>query len=541
MVRRRMPSGQIVCCDEFHPDEKLITCRGQHHADPTLTHKCCATIPDQGEEFLCDICLREIYVAKPFTQSSQEINDDSSQGTQGEGYGPIIDSRINERKNNRMEYLITRPNAQLETWIPEKEVPEARLREFEEGIIPVSQAARTQQPASQYEREAFLQPLDLGDESQAIDQAAGNPFWKYLKLGYWALALATHEEAAKHSALKGLPGIDIYRIECVSLLASIPHRALLAILGSGLTKQKLTDEELRADLQESRNRSVKQPNCYHLELCDPQGNGPTIAEMRKFCSIARRYAWPETPEDGELAIQIDQVKYTLTEKEKRQRRQTNARRYLSSGPQDNTRKNLRIFLENLELELDKLSGEDDNARVPFLLNDIGYTDDGIRRIEKDHTQHKSSNDLMNLWEAISVAFYKEKKYRMRGDVIHLCCKKGQAPYSEILFSILTQSYISTGKGFNGAPAGISQNSLGSYDSLKEWTRWKDIQLSSTPYYENMRNEAQRVVDYKNNLAAADDRLAEEELQLALESEQAQKELLAWEERLVDSMEKLLRD
>ena len=92
----------------------------------------------------------------------------------------------------------------------------------------------------------------------------------------------------------------------------------MAILGSGLVKKKLGDPVLREALRGIRKRSIRRPNCYILEFCDTMEVGPTVREMREMCDIAERYAWPEegSTEDAELAIAIDEVKFTLKERER---------------------------------------------------------------------------------------------------------------------------------------------------------------------------------------------------------------------------------
>ncbi|KAK4494525.1 hypothetical protein PRZ48_014823 [Zasmidium cellare] len=502
---RRIPSRPITCCRKIRPDERLFECRGPEHPGPTLTHRCCATIPDEGEEFLCDPCLLEKEVAQPFTQqtayehgSSQEEED---LDPASEGYGPVVDSRINDLKGDRMEYLLTKPGRQLETWLPATHIPDHVLQEFEAGFLGVSH--------SQDQTDAFHLPLDLDDASDAANEAADNRFWEFLKVGYRSLADATYDECCNnHSALRNMPGRDIYRIECVSILASMPHKALVAILGSGLTKQKLTDEELRSNLRELRKRSVGQPNCYHIEFCDVRGIGPTLREMREFADVAEQYAWPTCEEDANIAIEIDSVKNSLSKAEEEEIRNTNKRRYLSPGEKDNTRKNLRILLDKLRMHLSGLTIGDDDP-VPFLLDDVGYTDNAPRRLEKDHSQHSGSNDLMNLFEAISIVCA-EGKYRMRADVIFVCCKKVQAYFSEILFSVLAESYIWTGKGFNGRPAGENRGTLDKYDSEEQWAKWRQQQLDQTPFKENMRNEALRAAKYEDELEDLDDQAAEGE-------------------------------
>jgi hypothetical protein len=57
----------------------------------------------------------------------------------------------------------------------------------------------------------------------------------------------------------------------------------------------------------------------------------------------------------------------------------------------------------------------------------------------------SSNKVMNLFEAMSIARLKGT-YRMHGDIIFLSIGHLHAKFGEIIFSLLGQSYVGTGKG-----------------------------------------------------------------------------------------------
>lgn len=127
--------------------------------------------------------------------------------------------------------------------------------------------------------------------------------------------------------------------------------------------------------------------------------------------------------------------------------------------------------EKISLLLQKLEGQlggSGTQRLPFLLRDVGYTDDGKVRIQNQHQQHRSSNKIMNLFEAVCRCDERIAGYSIQGEVVFLCFRKLHAKLGEIMFSLLGESYVETGRGFNGVEAGHHTRTLDNYDSLSQW-------------------------------------------------------------------------
>lgn len=132
-------------------------------------------------------------------------------------------------------------------------------------------------------------------------------------------------------------------------------------------------------------------------------------------------------------------------------RQNNVRRYL---PPATSRNKLETLLYALEKQPEALP--DENERFPFLLRNIGSNDNGVHRLAGHHKKHTSSNTI-NLFEAIS--FADGAGYEIYGEGTLLCFGPSHAILGENAFSLLGQSYVEDGSGFNGKEGGVTVNSI----------------------------------------------------------------------------------
>ncbi|KAK3723426.1 hypothetical protein LTR37_001678 [Vermiconidia calcicola] len=375
--------------------------------------------------------------------------------------------------------------------------------------------------ASDSDEDADLpsEPLD------AADSRTGNRYRPSFERGYWSLIDDLWPEVRRHKALPHGLDFQTYKTDCLEILASIPSDVLSAVLGAGLERRKDSDPELRGVLADNRRRSASQPCIYMLELADKAGAGPTVDQMRRFIRLARSYATKQDYGDLLWAYDVDSVKSPLDRDEKDAVRD-GARHYL---PSSTTRDRLELLLSRLEVQL---SGFQDPEEVlPFLLRDIGYTDNGIRRIDEQHKKHTSSNKLMNLFEAISIADDDfDGCFEMKADVIFLCFRPSHARLSEIVFSLLANSYVGDGRGFNGKEAGLS-NSSSDELSTSDWQKLQHDALNESPLRENyeaemrrMQHRRQRKLDLETEIATRRRAALQEQLRLERETANLQQQL-----------------
>lgn len=213
--------------------------------------------------------------------------------------------------------------------------------------------------------------------------------------------------------------------------------------------------------------------------------------MRLFIERARLYANVNDSRSSKFAMKVEAVSSSsgLDSSEEKAIRNGD-RKYLATAK---ARDNLEILLAQLESEIEDL---DDDDRMPFALREIGYSDDGRRRIEEQHLKHRSANMLMTLFEAISCADEElDGTYRLEGQVIFLCLDQKHAALGEILLSCIGQAYVQTGRGFNGTHAGKSVASSKKYGD--EWVDWQQEAVDEGLIASNLAAEKARIAAYRD--------------------------------------------
>ncbi|KAK5740056.1 hypothetical protein LTR17_004954 [Elasticomyces elasticus] len=348
----------------------------------------------------------------------------------------------------------------------------------------LKQFIRTGQPARD---ESEDETLEISIEHlDSLDVEAGNPYWRFYQMGFWALLEQVHTEAiaTSHSVVTEWTRED-FHLEMVKVLSALPTTLLRGIMGAGVNCRRIADPGIRALLEDNLVTSKGRLWIYLLEFVDEFGLTVDAGSMRRIIKIIRRYTStnPSIEEINE-AVQIDSVAKDLSPAEKDNVRNGH-RGYLSTT----TRKSLATFIVAIE---PLIAGLADDKRLPFVLRDVGYTDQGFRRIFGQHLKHSSSNKVMNLIEAIGLYDRElDNRYWMQGDVIFLAYRYLQSALGEVLFSILGQSYVETGRGFNGVKAGSSTASANKW-KITSWQEWQQDTLDNTPITANLRLEADRV-------------------------------------------------
>lgn len=473
-----IPPGRFFCdCNpgEVARDSAVLICNGSSHRLPRKHHAECEGLPDDySGDFVCNECLALTDAQAIGSQPLPETAPDVLEGA------AVLDERL-AQDGEGLEYFFRNQDGEM-SWQPESAVPEELVRIYEDVE---DEAHVFNEEDTEFAVEASQRATNFNDEEEQGDLP--NPCWKYLQRGYWSLSHFLYPAVTEHSKGKDMPDLPTFDMYLAQMMAQTPDAVLRALCGRhGLRRSRLTDSALRTVLDRFNSQSSKHPSEYVLELCDRLGRAPTKAEMATMIEWARRYC---DLDDGEAAVKIDKVFHLLGPLEEQETRAGTRRQYLTLGPKDETRKKLKILLDKLEELLQALS-TGDFERVPFLLRDVGYTANGLRRIDDQHKRHRSSNKLMGLFEAISIAVI-GGKYRIYGDVVFLCTRYEHAPLGEIVFSLLTESYVETGKGFNGTEAGKQQASLLKYKDVTMWTNWRNQMYNESPYKENLERETVR--------------------------------------------------
>jgi hypothetical protein len=235
--------------------------------------------------------------------------------------------------------------------------------------------------------------------------------------------------------------------------------------------------------------------------------------MREIVRDARLYADAALDQDGAVALRVDRVgKTSWSQDDEDERCNDGLRSWLRSGE---ARAQLGNLLSHLEDEMRKLSlgGHKDDQPMPFVLRDVGYTDNCRQRLRAQENLKAGSNPLMSLFSAIAQsnptflareaaasaaanlagasASTTAVQYRLHGDVIFQCFRWEHAVIAEILFTILAQSYTWKGRGFNGFQAGVSNISNDNYHP-RDWIYFQDTTMERGVWDVNIAAEKARV-------------------------------------------------
>ena len=354
------------------------------------------------------------------------------------------------------------------------------------------------------------------------DQAAGNPFYSRLCQGYHALCGPLAKETHASSLFSGPNArmnfsVEDLESEILEILASIPMGIMYSICGAGLRARKARDEELYAWLVNTYVGSIDRPCIYMLEFTDQIGRAPTLGDMRVIVQDARLYADAVQDQDAATALRVDRVgKSSWSQDDKDERRNNGHRSDLRSGE---ARAQLGNLLSHLEDEMRKLSigGHKDDQPMPFVLSDVGYTNNCRQRLRAQENLKASSNQLMSLFSAIAQsnptilareaaasaaaslagANTTAVQYRLHGDVIFQCFQYKHAVIAEILFTILAQSYTWSGQGFNGFQAGVSNISNDKYHP-RDWIYFHDTTMARGVWDVNIAAKKARVEKVKED-------------------------------------------
>ena len=100
------------------------------------------------------------------------------------------------------------------------------------------------------------------------------------------------------------------------------------------------------------------------------------------------------------------------------------------------------------------------------VTETGYSNNPIRRL-KDHRQHRRSNYIMNLTEAMFAHLY-PGMFRIQQLIVYPCFTSDQCWQGEIFTTLLSQGYTENAGGFSHYPAGNSNGSAYAQLTDRHW-------------------------------------------------------------------------
>lgn len=294
-----------------------------------------------------------------------------------------------------------------------------------------------------------------------------------------AKSILDMEEGSGRSPLQVLmPGSREQFAKSLSrLVGSVPVETMTACITGQLPREiHRKGSKVRAEAKKLYVKGSRSPMIYYNSVTDPSGMSPSAAQYLLIVGDLRRYAkaYPSA-DDLEWIWSIDHV-HNPPKSWTRAYNKRGLRRYLdwkgkslSKGKSydKNRAKIVNLFANALEKRC-QATEQDGNPHQPLLeaIAEIGYTIAPMVRL-RDHRNHRSSNYLMNLTEALLRNRF--GGFGLTQAVLFAVCDDFHAWLGEIAFTQLVQAYTYNARGFSHFPAGFSNGSAWRKISSEQWS------------------------------------------------------------------------
>ena len=268
--------------------------------------------------------------------------------------------------------------------------------------------------------------------------------------------------------------VEAVGAELVAIQVSMGGDLLKAIIqGRMFELSSIRGHPVRKAL-DSLHRINKQPSIYMNAIADGVGISPAPCHWAEVCEHINLYLEDNT-DACDLAEDVDQL-ISPVQSWPASRSRAGFRRYTDFSPSESQerpkisrhrRQMVRHFVSEME---SRIQSEREQGRlyVPFKapVVEVGYSIDSKKRL-REHRNHRSSNYLMNLAEAMFQYLYPDL-FPIRQAIIYACYRPMQPWLSEIMFTRIAQGYTYGGRGFSHYPPGFSNGSAYKYTPYKSW-------------------------------------------------------------------------
>jgi len=360
---------------------------------------------------------------------------------------------------------------------------------------------------------AFTRGLSPSEEPESIrdvptcEQILSKQIKCYDEFGFHEVLRRILDDELSYRTLQQLPH-DSVLINFYLICAGMNHDIFQALLRGTLPSDFHTPGGAVGTALRDMSRwtiSGKRPAIYsnHMVYKDT-GISPTAEEVESVLEDMEKYA--KSDEDDFARIIDGQVGGPAPAKTV-----NGYRRYLSTdkdkAPSKERLSVLDNFVRQVRHRIKHLPRGKQHPLQPAL-NEYGYTINIAQRLQA-HREHKDSNYLMNLFEAVAMKKY-GGKIRIQQHVIYLIPFPPLAALSEILLTRLGLGYTGGGCGFSHAAAGISNNSayVETDESWKTWRSWTYSKIDIPGNKKKILEPAKRYIDRMNAEAAIHEKTIE---------------------------------
>lgn len=141
-------------------------------------------------------------------------------------------------------------------------------------------------------------------------------------------------------------------------------------------------------------------------------------------------------------------------------------------------KNLKTFILALRLRLRNPDDQDKDTPLLSPLVEFGFSSTPIKRLEQN-TSHRSSNKIMNLFDAACRSRFGTGRYTLRLFTIFHISDYELVEFAEIFCTVVGQGYIFNGVGFSHQMAGGNTDSADDI-SEKGWEKFEQHLYKHVP-------------------------------------------------------------
>lgn len=319
---------------------------------------------------------------------------------------------------------------------------------------------------------------------QEIDPTANEYLQKYDSEGAsgfgWLVIAKECEQEHHETPIKDIAE-DKTRVEaaCAELIGILTYMGgdlLKAVIQGRIFQQNAIREHPVREALASLERINRQPSIYMNAIADHMGISPAPCHWAEVCEHITLYL-DHTTDACDLAVEVDQMISPLQSWPESKslegfRRYTDFGRSATERPRFNRyrRQMVRHFVSEMESRIQS-EREQDRLRIPFKapVVEIGYSIDSEKRL-REHRNHRSSNYLMNLAEAMFQYLYPDL-FPIRQAIIYACYRPMQPWLGEIMFTQIAQAYTHGGRGFSHYPPGLSNGSAHSHIPNRSWDHY----------------------------------------------------------------------
>ena len=288
-----------------------------------------------------------------------------------------------------------------------------------------------------------------------------------------------HRSPLRNFTDKGEQHSEWIGMELADILVSMDIEVLKALIDGSLTrKSEIPLSKVSSMLQQIERQTPAPPSIYQNAICDRMGLSPTPAQWQNVCDHMIAYVAGGKESDG-LAESVDQLVYPSNKWPPHLariglRRYTEWRSYIDQDgdrhPSTSRRQMVRYFARQMQdrIKADLQTGK---GHIPLTapVIEIGFSIDHVGR-RREHRQHRNSNYLMNLAEALFKYLY-PRYFRLQQLVIYSCYQPTQCWFSEVILTQLGQGYTEGGGGFSHYTAGLSNGAPYRKTSRQDWARF----------------------------------------------------------------------